>query len=326
MRVLADYHHAELYESLLLLFEDRFGWEVSRPVGHRWYEVGLWRHSNNLAVVAQFTDMPPHAQLAGDHYEMSSATVHGRRHRLVTYEQFHSTPWDFVLTTLDGHEQAWQRLADEIGARAIYQVGNANQPIDWTLRHLVLAAARIEVRGPALTYHPEFCCIDYRYASPPTPYRITNFMNCLSASTPAYEDWLSLQAALPEFEFREHGIDGCDGMLHACAPIGAAMRESGWAFHDKPMSDGYGFVIHQWAATGRPLLGRARYYAGRLAEPLWGEGITSLDLGRPGAVDRIRAVAADRARHDLMCRDMAARFGQLVDFDAEAEAIARFVG
>jgi glycosyltransferase involved in cell wall biosynthesis len=44
--VLADRHHADLAESLLKLFEDRFGWEVYFPIGLEWADEGLWDYAN----------------------------------------------------------------------------------------------------------------------------------------------------------------------------------------------------------------------------------------------------------------------------------------
>ena len=43
MRVLIDYHHADLAESLHLLFADRFGWEVYVPVGQGWWDREVWQ-------------------------------------------------------------------------------------------------------------------------------------------------------------------------------------------------------------------------------------------------------------------------------------------
>ena len=43
MKVLADYHHHDLWESLELLFA-RFGWTLYRPIGMEWFEQGYWNH------------------------------------------------------------------------------------------------------------------------------------------------------------------------------------------------------------------------------------------------------------------------------------------
>ena len=85
------------------------------------------------------------------------------------------------------------------------------------------------------------------------------------------------------------------------------------------IGDGFGHVIHNWAAIGRPLIGHASHYAGKLAEGLWEDGVTCIDLDRhgvgelPGLLDSLDNVAMGRAIRD--------RFESLVDYDEEAEQI-----
>jgi hypothetical protein len=320
MRVLVDYIHEELYDSLLRLFEDRLGWEAYRPTGPEWFDSGLWRLNLHPAVRRRCLE-PPGQVAARDHYEAPGPG--GRVHRLVTVEQCRSRGWDFLVASAPEHERPWQRLAASVGARVIRYVGNTRERVDWTLPQLVLAAARLELEGPGVVYHPEFSLTDFRYEPPEAPHRITSLLNHLHHPEfrPAHEDWLSLQRTLPEAEFREHGNTGRDGNLSPGAAVAAAMRGAGWGFHAKPLGDGYGFIVHQWAAAGRPLIGRARYYAGLLAEPFWQDGVTAVDLASPDAPARIRAIASDPARHRRMCEAIAARFRSLVDFDAEAAAV-----
>ena len=42
IRILADFHHHALWESLRLVFEERFGWELYRPIGMDWFIEGYW--------------------------------------------------------------------------------------------------------------------------------------------------------------------------------------------------------------------------------------------------------------------------------------------
>lgn len=54
MKVLADHHHDDLYESLRILFEDRLGWELYRPIGTEWYTEGYWDVYNHPDTVTQY--------------------------------------------------------------------------------------------------------------------------------------------------------------------------------------------------------------------------------------------------------------------------------
>lgn len=310
VRVLADRHHADLAESLLKLFEDRFGWEVYFPIGLEWAEARLWDYANgNPDVTRQFLGLDANHSLKGDHYEEVWPQHPGRVQKLVTLAQFRAMHWDYILASVTQHEAMYQQLADELGAVAILQVGNVGQPVDWGLSHRVMAAANVDLKGPGVIYHPEFDTHAYRPGQG-DPKRITSFMNCLPDAGIAYLDWTQLQALLPEFTFREYGILGRDGIL-ATEAIGDEMRAAGWAFHDKPQGDGYGFVIHQWAAVGKPLIGRRSWYRGKLAEPLWEHAI-DLDEGVEQAAERIRSGPPPVE-------------SRLPDFDAEAEAIRRLL-
>lgn len=317
MRLLADRHHADLAESLLVLFEDRLGWDVYFPIGLGWADAGLWDYANgHVGVTDQFLGLHSVHKPSGDHYEEVWPQHPRRTQKLVTLAQFRAMEWDAILASVTQHEHMWQRLADEVGARAVLQVGNVNQPVDWGLSHLVLAAANVELKGPGIVYHPEFDVKAYRPSAPKDPFRITSFMNCLPDARQAYEDWNHLQRLLPEFTFREYGILGRDGIIGPSSVIGDEMRAAGWAFHDKPQGDGYGFVVHQWAAVGRPLVGRKSYYTDKLAEPLWADAI-DLDQGIEQAAERIRATTLKELR--------AMSVSRVPDFDAEAERIAELL-
>jgi hypothetical protein len=324
VRVLADRHHADLAESLLKLFEDRFGWEVYFPIGLEWADEGLWDYANgHPGVTAQFlgmhAGMTPCGCASNAHYTEVWPAHPARTQKLVTLPQFRAMRWDYLLASVTQHERLWHDLADRIGARSILQVGNVGQPVDWGLSHLVMAAANVPIPdGRGVVYHPEFDLDTYAPSPPLHPRRITSLMNCLPDAGQAYVDWQALQAALPEFEFREYGILGRDGIIGPASVIAAEMRAAGFAFHNKPQGDGYGFVVHQWSAVGRPLIGRASYYAGKLAEPLWAG---SLDLARGDVPERIRELADRPQDHMAACVEQVARFEATVDFDAEAARI-----
>ena len=52
--ILCDYHHGELYESLLKLFEDRLGGKVYRPIGADWHTEGWWIMGNDAGMIQQY--------------------------------------------------------------------------------------------------------------------------------------------------------------------------------------------------------------------------------------------------------------------------------
>ena len=318
MRVLIDYHHAALAESLHLLFADRFGWEVYIPVGQAWWDEGYWEfgksHWGDDRLARQFLNLG----------ERDDAYPH-RQHRLLTLERAKDYAFDYVLSTLPDNYPGYSRLAQEKGAKFIIQVGNVAQPWGWQYDpYAVLNSSSAPVAHPrTIAYHQEFSLRAFHYGAPKRTNLIASFVNCMDRM-PCYPTMEALRAELPEYGWQVYGIDGPNGNIKPEARIAGAMRAAGWAFHDKVTGDGFGHIIHNWAAVGRPLIGHASHYAGQMAEPLWVDGETSIDLDRRTpreAADEIRAISADPTRHLQMCRAIRAKFDQLVDFAGEAERI-----
>jgi 3-dehydroquinate dehydratase-2 len=152
-------------------------------------------------------------------------------------------------------------------------------------------------------------------------HRVASFVNCYGRSECGWT-MPDLQALLPTHQFDVHGIDG--EVLKPIGVLAAKMAASGWAFHDKVQGDGFGHVVHGWAAVGRPLVGHASHYAGKMAEPLWQDLVTCVDLDRHDvreAAAIIADVSDEPARHAAMCRAIRAEFDRLYDPAADAEAI-----
>jgi hypothetical protein len=100
------------------------------------------------------------------------------------------------------------------------------------------------------------------------------------------------------------------------------MAASSFGWHDKPHGDGFGHILHGWAAIGRPLIGHARHYRGKMGEPFWRDGETCIDLDRHSVAEAAEMVRSMRpAEHLAMSRAIRATFDSLVDYDAEAAAI-----
>lgn len=319
MKALLDYHHADLAESLHLLLEDRLGIECWIPVGHGWWDRSYWAFGRSTfgddRLAQQF--------LTSANVEVDDAHP-GRHHRVVTVEEALEQRWDYVVASVPDNYRGYHDFAQRSGARFVIQVGNVNQPIAWELGPLVLNSSEAPLSGRGVTYHQEFSLADFAPdALPGDDPRIASFVNCMDRM-PCWPHLRAAQTALGDFTWRIHGIDGADGNLKPTAAVGEAMRQAGWAWHDKVTGDGFGHVIHNWAAVGRPLIGHAGHYAGQMAGPLWEDGRTCIDLGRHSMEETarlVREISADRERHEQMCADLRTRFAELVDYDAEAERI-----
>lgn len=361
IRVLCDAIHADLWESLRLLFEVRLGWKLYRPIGWEWKERGIWRFEEGQpygeGVAHQFLDQwpgdtPNHVH--GHDCWCSAPVVHDVREedpepgafteradtthppqvqRLVTYEQARSVRWDLVLATLAENEQGLWQFAQEVGAHYGIQVGNQGAQNLWPLAEFGLLSVTtpgLVPWKPYVTYHQEFDLglFDPDWGERAMPDLVMNRVQCTS-QTPDHERWRRIAAMVPEARFRWYGHcepqdEWFGGNHHTTREVAASMHDARIAWHPKRWSDGYGHVIHNWFSIGRPVIASAGYYADKLAGPLFEEGVTSFDMDRMADGDLagvVRMLLQDEDRWLRMCEASAVRFGQVVDFGFEAAQI-----
>lgn len=313
MKILTDRHHADLLYSLQRLFEDRLGFELYITVGHDWWDADYWKFGQVwgddrlarqfLNTDAQWREVEPGLFLTFDpcHPERP---LYG-----VTLERARGMSWDCILATVQDNQQGFHRFARETGARYLYQVGNTSQAIDTSLDPILLTGAQV---FDHLT--------TFRYRVPWAMDRITSFMNLLPLIPESWEPFVALSNLLPSYSFRHFGHECDGGFLKPVAAVAEEMARAGWAYHDKPTGDGFGHVIHCWAAVGRPLIGHGRFYSGQRAEVFWRDGITCIDLDvhSPEAAAEIIAAVTPEG-HERMCRNIRQVLDQVYNPSKDAE-------
>lgn len=353
MKVLIDRHHHALLESYLLLMEDRYGWEVFSPYGMEWFHSETWNFERKFhgdAVAKQYL-----VGIWGDTSDPDFVTVADERHpgrtlRGISYEAALDMQWDLVISSLPHNDEGYHRLAEKTGAAFGVQVGNAVQQSRWDLAEFILSSSTLPGYGPehigktftfngipAVMYHQEFSLDIFHAEWPPAEKAsVASFVNCF-AETARYPEFVRLARAYPdEFDWRVFGAYGSApvdeyavGNISRVPDVADAMRATRIGFHNKTFSDGFGHVVHQWFAIGRPVMGYHRYYALQIAAPLWVEGETSFDI--EGKTDEevitiMRRLRDDDGYHQRISENAAARFRSIVDYDAEAATIHALLG
>lgn len=334
VNVLADRHHGGLYRSLQLM-ADRFGWDLYTCVGTEWESERYWAFGMNQGITDRLAQqyLVPHegvwwedhpgAYLTHDP-EFPSAPIFG-----VTLDHARRMDWRYVIASLDDNQWGFSRFANEVGARFVVQVGNTGQYVAWNLHPLALVSSEVPIVGRGVRYHQEMDPWAARFIPPDEHAQrhegpwVTSFVNCFPSIGPCYGLWRQFQDALPEGHFREYGIDGEHGVIKPVALLSELMGLSLFGYHDKVHGDGFGHVIHGWAAVGRPIIGHGHHYRGKLAEHFWDHGRTCIDLdvvSIPEAARLVRDIAADPDRHAEMCHAIRAEYDR-IDWDAEAQAI-----
>lgn len=339
LRILTDAIHADLYQSLRMLFEDRLGCTLYRPIGMDWRTSGVWQFDSD-DVARQFLqpwaeDLP--GPTTGELYRYD-ASHPGRGTNLVSLAAARDTSWDLVLATLDQNQPGLHALAKQTGATFGIQVGNQGAANHWDLPQLALLSVTTpELPGgrpwmPHVFYRQEFSLGPDGYwadgGALADPDLVATRVQCITG-TPDYQRMRQLAAARPDLRWRWYGHCGVPddlygGNAHSTPQVAAEMHQARIAYHAKRWSDGYGHVVHGWFAIGRPVLGTARYYHDKLAGPLFVDGVTSYDLETH--TDQEVLAWVDRMTHDddawrQACIASALRFREVVDFDAEADAI-----
>jgi hypothetical protein len=226
--------------------------------------------------------------------------------------------WAYVIASAQDNQNGYAMFAREVGAKYVVQVGNTGQEVDWGLEPIALVSSEAVIRGKGIVYHQEMDPIDF---TPPTEIRTAaSYVNCMnSMGDPCWSNILNARGMGLQVDV--YGIDGQE-VIKPFSKLVQMMGAVGWGWHDKRQGDGFGHVIHSWAAVGRPLIGHASHYRARMAEPLWIDGETCIDLDRhsvPEAVEMVATMAPER--HRAMCEAIRAKFDELVDYEAEAEAI-----
>lgn len=323
MNVLCDRHHAGLFHSMQLLAQ-RFGWDIYTPVGHEWWDEGYWSFGrwtypdDRLAQQYLNTDgwhgLP--VPWTSDN-EFPDRLIYG-----VTLETARRDfSWDLVIATLQDNQAGFHRFAQEAEAQYVVQVGNTGQYIDWGRDPLVLNSSEMPILGRGVSYHQPMDPI--AFVEPFEIRSAASFVNCMTSMGRCWDGLLAAQQRLP---IAVHGIDGPGGIVKPLARSVEVMAEAGWGWHDKAHGDGFGHVIHTWAAVGRPLIGHASHYAGKMAEPLWIDGETCIDLDRHSVTDAVDTVLSiSPARHRAMCEAIRSKFDE-IDWEGEADAIADLLG
>lgn len=341
MRVLVDFHHHDLWESLELLC-DRLGWDLYRPIGMEWFEREYWnfeRKWHNDAVAHQYLDLWGSDRNAGNHWERDDRSHPGRVQKMLSLAQARDLRPDIVIASVAHNHEGLHRFASEVGAHFGIHLGNVRfSAIDmaedrWDLAEFGIVTSLLPVTPPKphVVVHQEFSLTDFRYEPPQVhrPLRISSFVNCFAENLAGYAQFRGTAALLPEIDWRIYGSYGsvaedefAAGNLSTCASVGDAMRASDVGLHTKVWSDGFGHVVHNWFATGRPVLGFEWYYRTQLAGPLWQEGITSFDLTDKSPDDVVRLIhSLDDERIERMSAAAAARFREVVSFDEEERTI-----
>lgn len=330
MKVFADKHHGALSYSLHLLFEKRLGWELYSPIGMEWRTEGYWQYSQLEDTIHSYLD------ITKDYDDIGHCVVHWdpdfewyQNH--LTFKQFLKTDIDIIIASVGDHEDTFFDLIQrhKPDAKLIRQIGNWDEEVDFNKSKNVMISV-----GPFvcpdfvnyICYHQEFDIKKWKYTKPTNFKTIKTFVNC-HHDTVDYKLWPKYKKLLPEFRFFEHGIGGDDGCISPQKGVRSCMAASGFIWHVKLGGEGFGHVIHNAYALGRPCIVRGSYYSGKMAEPLLIDGVTCIDLEKGSLEENIKKIRyfSVPKRFNKMSENAYKRFKEVCNFDKEEKALRKFL-
>lgn len=339
MNVFADLHHGDLYYSLQLLFEKRFGWKLYRPIGRDWYDRGYWYYASNNdpLVIEQYLGNPAESKLytgiidgkdEGDHYRYYDMR-HSCDHRALTLDQFKKMPIDIIIATVPWNEEKFARLAKDFkpDAKLIRQEGNSGSDLNGIFKN-VMASFVPDSVPPEINfqfYHQEFDLDIFDYRQPARHNRVINLMNCLP-SWLDYPVWQEYKALMPDFEWRMHGIQGEEGNLDGIRRVADALHETTFVFHLKYMACAGGHVMMNALATGKPMIVKGSYLGGDMKELV--DGYNCIDLEKRSPEDNVKFIkeCSQPENYARMSQNTYNTFKKICDFDREFEQVKEFIG
>ncbi len=346
MRVLSDFHHNSLMISTVRLFEERLGFDVYRPIGMEWFEEGFWAINNQIDTAKQFLELgsqsidgtPPLNERRAP--KGTQGVMHDTfkvddpggltSHWACTLDFFKRTKFDYLIASIPAHIPLFKRLIElyQPNAKLIVQVGN-----NWNIASFeglpVLASIKPQpYGGPAFFYHQEF---DTELFSP-TPIssidKAYSIVNCIEQKPEAWRMYSELKSHLEPkgWELKAYGGQCPDGNLQGAESVANAMKRSTFIINLKDGGDGYGHIIHNAYAVGRPVIISKNQYRGQLAEDLFVDG-SYVNLDDYWSLEDA-AVYLDSLTSKQIQRmgdAAAARFKEVVDFKKEAKQIGEWL-
>ena len=308
-----------------------------RPIGRDWLDKGYWRiaeiYNNHPFTVAQYLGIHDDYVDEDGVYRIWE-NGHKFYQNAVTIDRFFREPIDIVIATVPEHIESFKRLCEQHPnhPKFIYQIGNA-WPVEAGIAPNIMASAKIaNVPGNInfIEYHQEFDTNIFCPSVGEPGNNIYSFINCLNTASIYEKDWplfTGLEQAMPDWTWRTFGGSCRDGECNGQEAVANKMRKARFIWQVKNLGDGYGHVLHNALAVGRPLIIKKQYYIGKMAEPLLIDNVTCIyidDLSYPQIVDKI-VYNSDPERYAAMCKVAYNTFKQYVDFDREQKDIEVFL-
>lgn len=276
----------------------------------------------------------------------------GQTNKAVTFDAFMRGKFDIVIASLPAHVEPFKRLCKlhPSHPKLIYQIGNSWTSEAATAPNIMASAVIHNIPSTVnfISYHQEFSkdifhppvyhdpygaaelgLNDYDFDTLPDK-NIYSFVNCFDVESnfkSDYQLFTQIEQSMPDWSFKIYGGQCRDGAIGPSAVLADMMRQARFIWHTKSGGDGYGHVIHNAPATGKPLIVKKQYYQGKMAESLLKDGETCIVIDGLSPTEIIEKITyySEPTRYKNMSKAAFDQFNNVVDFDAEQKKIEEFL-
>lgn len=352
MRVFADYHHSALYESLRLLFEERLGWKLYKPIGTEWYTNGYWKLFDHPDTVKQYLSINDNTNVdpfSGNlhrhcyeepHITTMACTYYDRLagynpqqalekasvvHRGLRFEQFLDMDIDIILYSIQAHQKPFRELRNKYKPKAklLYQIGNNGWSAN-EVNSMVSTSTNIPSNINGIKYHQEFRTDIFCPQNPITSKSITNVTSSMSAYS--LNKLTAIEKCLPGWEIKRYGQGNPDGVVASPAQkIADIIKNAGFIWHVKEIGDGYGHNIYGSFSCGKPIVTNLSHFKGMRCMELLQDGVTCIDIDKKSPQQVAQELLNASNDYTAWSTRVHSRFKSLVDFDKEGEQLKKFL-
>lgn len=349
MNIFADFHHPALYYSLHLLFEKRLNHTLYRPIGEEWSKSGYWelldlcvneyQREEKLAELLISDAVLPYANISwnkilndeGSYVVIDKSGNIPVEQRGVTLEQFKKIEFDLIIASFLFNIKPFKDLGLQYqpSAKVIVQVGN-----EWNLKQFgnenVMASVKEQEYNAKniVFYRQEFDLDTFKKQNQKYEHQITSFVDPIYTSAGDKIIIGKIEKSLSdEYVIKLHGKRSRNDYVLSTLEVADIMRRSKFGLHLKSVEDGYGHVIHNWFAVGRPTIFRGSQYKNKLAGELLEHLETGIDIEITG-IDKCIEIIKNMpdSEYNTMCDNVKRKFKEIVNFDNDAERIKTFLG
>jgi hypothetical protein len=175
----------------------------------------------------------------------------------------------------------------------------------------------------AVFYHQEFDTDVFKYKEPSPNKRIASFLNGFN-NYPDANLFYALEEKLGDWEFKIFGAENRDGSIAGYKKITKEIHDSRFVWQVKAGGDGFGHIIHNAFACGRPPIVKMEYYEGQLASKLMKDMKTCVAIDNL-TVNQIINKLNSVSNYGEMCLNASKAFREQVDYDSEETRIREFM-